>query len=97
MKPSEKISQLRGEMSRPEFAKKFNVAAHKIKDIEGEKQAIPDDLALALEKEYGIPFKWWKTGEGPMTLEKSTEPIKPKIIEIDPHEIDKIIIKYKEY
>lgn len=73
MNPLEKIKEIRGNLSRPKFAEKFGVKVHTIKDIEDGKQAIPDDLALALEKEYKIPFKWWKTGEGSMFLEE-TEP-----------------------
>jgi plasmid maintenance system antidote protein VapI len=70
MKPSEKIIELRGEVSRPKFGAKYGVPAHTIKYIEEETQNIPDDLALKLEKEHGIPFKWWKTGQGPDSFEK---------------------------
>ena len=73
MKPSEKIIELRGEMSRPQFAKKFNTKPHVIRHIEEGTQSVPDELALALEKEYNIPFKWWKTGEGSMDPVKSIQ------------------------
>jgi len=74
MNPSKKIKEIRDslELSQSKFAKKFDTEAHTIKYIENGRQAIPDDLALALEKEYGIPFKWWKTGQGPDTINQPT-------------------------
>ena len=78
MKPSEKIIELRGEMSRAKFAEKFKTKDYTIRGIEDETQAIPDELAIALEAEYNIPFKWWKTGEGPMLIEEQTEKALPE-------------------
>jgi plasmid maintenance system antidote protein VapI len=58
-------------LSYPKFNEKIGLSKNDsaIKNLMANKISIfPDELALALEKEYGIPFKWWKTGEGEMFL-----------------------------
>lgn len=66
MQPNEKLNQIRKseDLSKEKFASKFGFKGYLIDNIELGKQNIPDDLALKLEKEYNIPFKWWKTGIG---------------------------------
>lgn len=75
MTPSEKLKEIRliEKLSQLEFAEKYSLKENAIAFIERGKQAIPDDLALALEKEYKIPFKWWKTGEGSTSFEQTSE------------------------
>ena len=76
MKPIEKLKELykNTQLSQAKFAEKFGVERHVIANILiGRQETIPDDLALALEKEYGIPFKWWKTGQGSETIEPTPD------------------------
>jgi len=69
MTPKEKLKEIieKSELSYPKFAKKIGVKPYTIKNIIANNQEISDELALKLEAEYGIPFKWWKTGEGDLT------------------------------
>lgn len=66
MDPHEKLKEIRKheDLSKEKFALKFGFKGYLIDNIELGKQGIPDELALKLEKEYNIPFKWWKTGIG---------------------------------
>ena len=45
----------------------------KIKDIEAEKQKLPIDMALDIEKKYSISFKWLLTGDGEKFIKPSKE------------------------
>ena len=79
MNPIEKFLELKQQsgLSQIKFAEKLNIKADYVKNIEaGRQKSIPDDLALALEKEYGIPFKWWKTGQGAMSVDAPVAEIK---------------------
>lgn len=72
------------DLSYPKFNEKIGLDKKdsSIKNLMADKiTIIPDDLALALEKEYGIPFKWWKTGEGPKTIEAKLTPEEKEHIE----------------
>ena len=75
IKPSEKFKQLRllEGLSQKDFGLKYNLEDHNIRQIEKELTSFSDELAMILEEEYKIPFKWWKTGEGPETLELTPE------------------------
>lgn len=71
MNPVEKLKKIREDagLSQAKLAKLLSIKEHVIKNVEtGTQKLFPDELAYALEKEYGIPFKWWKTGEGEMFL-----------------------------
>ena len=73
--PLEKYKEIREntKLSQAKFAEKFGVKVHQIKELDlGRQKSIPDNLATTLEKEYGIPFKWWKTGQGPDTINQPT-------------------------
>ncbi len=72
MTPGKKIKEIREKIKRltqAEFAQEYDLKVNTIRFIEQNKQDIPDELALIMEEEYKIPFKWWKTGEGPMYID----------------------------
>ncbi|OGI00054.1 MAG: hypothetical protein A2Y25_09095 [Candidatus Melainabacteria bacterium GWF2_37_15] len=73
MTPGKKIKEIREKikhLTQAEFAREYGLKLNTVRFIEQDKQDVPDDLALALEEEYRIPFKWWKTGEGPICIEQ---------------------------
>ncbi len=73
MTPGKKVKEIREKIKRltqAEFAKEYRLKLNTVRFIEQNKQDVPDELALILEEEYKIPFKWWKTGEGPMYIEQ---------------------------
>ncbi len=73
MTPGKKVKEIREKIKRltqAEFAQEYGLKLNTVRFIEQDKQDIPDELALTLEREYLIPFKWWKTGEGPMYIEQ---------------------------
>lgn len=72
--PGKKIKEIREKIKRltqAEFANEYGLKLNTVRFIEQDKQDVPDELALILEKEYKIPYKWWKTGEGPMYIEQA--------------------------
>ena len=98
MKPREKIKELRKnpKISQQGLANKLNVPVDHIKSFEsGKQKVISDELALALEKEYKIPFKWWKTGEGDMYLNELSPEEKEITIDPDTKEIIDLYEKFK--
>ena len=98
MKPREKIKELRKnpKISQQGLANKLNVPGDHIKSFEsGKQKVISDELALALEKEYKIPFKWWKTGEGDMYLNELSPEEKEITIDPDTKEIIDLYEKFK--
>lgn len=96
MNTSERLKFIREKtgLSQSKFADTLEVKASLINHIEGGRQEISVDLAKKMRDRFNINFEWILLGESTTTEEPA--PIKPKIIEIDPREIDKIIIKYKE-
>lgn len=86
MTPNEKLKEIREKsgLSQAKFAQKFETMAHVIKSIEyGKQKTIPDDLALKLEEEYNISFKWWRTSQGEMYTKPTLSQIVSKEGEIN--------------
>ncbi len=72
MTPGKKVKEIRENikhLTQAEFADEYGLKLNTVRFVEQEKQDVPDELALILEEEYKIPFKWWKTAEGPMYIE----------------------------
>ena len=65
MNPLEKFKQLKQEsgLSNAKYAEKLKVKLDDVASVmSGKQKSIRDSLAYALEQEYNIPFKYWKTG-----------------------------------
>jgi transcriptional regulator with XRE-family HTH domain len=63
--PGEIIRNKREELrlTQEEFGKKIGEKREKIFDIENDRRKLTPDIALKIEKIYGIPFKYQFTGE----------------------------------
>lgn len=75
MNPINKIKEIREKehLSQQDFADKYKLKLNTVRFIEQDRTEIPKELAIQLEAEYGIPFKWWMTGKGSTEIIQQTE------------------------
>lgn len=60
-------------LTQAEFGEKLGFKLNKIRDIEIGKQKVSPEIALAIEKNFYISFRWLLIGDGPMAANQTQE------------------------
>lgn len=65
-----KVRQSKG-LDRESFGALFGVSGRSIENYENDRQKVPDEFALKFEIDYGVPFKFLRTGKGEAHFERN--------------------------
>lgn len=93
-----KLKEVRGEKTRPEFAKMLDINVALIRNVEDDNTKMSDKLARLLEEFSNIKYSWWRTGEGAMyNIDISGSPrIKSLTYDDIFNEFDKNLISFEK-